>query len=266
MAAIDTIGGVATIGAGPVWTAVTTASGDSLTVRDFPDNANAWLYAMVVKGPHADAIRVWSPRLHDNVTGINVRNGEAVSTRTLSHRCPQMLYRADTLIEELNGTAADVNGGSLHVYYESLPGASARLASWGDISGIIKSVKAFEVAVTNSGTAGTWTDTVVTTTENQFHADADYAVLGFGTDVANLAIGVKGQETGNLRICGPGTIVALDTSDYFIKLSDELSKPAIPVWNANNRASFYVSTIDNVASSTPTVTLVCAELSQTAPV
>ena len=266
MPAIDSIGAVATIATGPVFTAVTVASGDSLTVRDFPDSANAWLYGMVYKGPHAGAIRVRSPRMHDNVTGINVRNGEAVSTRTIAHRAPQALYRADTLIEELNGTAADVDGGMLNIYYESLPGANARLASWGDISGIIKSIKAFETAVTNSGTAGTWTDTVITTTENQFHADADYAVLGYATDVANLGIGVKGQETGNLRVAGPGTIVALDTTEWFVNLSNDLQRPAIPVFNANNRASVYVSTIDNVASSTPTVTLVCAELSQLAPV
>lgn len=260
MAAIDTVAGVATIGAGPVWTALTTAPGDSLQVRAFPQAGSAFLYMMSVKSPHAAAQRVRSPRLHDNVTGINLRTGETVAARFLTDYAAQNLISTDTLIEELNGTAADVNGGLLGIYYTQLPGSDGRYHSWGDIKNNIKNLKPFEVACTNSAAAGTWTDTLITATEDQLHANTDYAVLGYNTDTNVLGVGVKGQETGNLRAGGPGTTSTLRTDNYFVGLSEDSGMPMIPVFNSNNKGSFYVSTVDSIASTTPTVTLVCAEL------
>ena len=264
MPAIDTINtGVAN--PSTVYTATVASSGDSLTVRNFPTTSPAYLDHLFRRGATKGAFRVRSPRFHDNVTGINFASAETVDTLTLPAQLNQPLYPSDTLIAEITGGAAETDGGVLVIYYTQVQGIQARLNSWSDISGIIKSVKPFQVAVTNSGTIGAWTDTVITTTENQFHADADYAVLGFKTDTVQSAVGIKGQETGNLRICGPGSLTGFDTADWFVRNSQLSGLPYIPVFNANNRASVYVSTCDVVASTTPTVTLICAELTQPAP-
>lgn len=263
--AIDSINTTATNPSG-TYTATAAAAGDSLTIRNFPATSPAYLEHIIRRGATAGAARVRSPRLHDNVTGINQFSGEVVDTLSLPNQLNQPLYPSDTLIAEVTGGAAETDGIGLLVYYSQLPGVTARLANWGDISGIIKSVKPFQVAVTNSATIGAWTDTVITTTENQLHADSDYALLGYRTSAALSMVGLKGQETGNLRVCGPGTTTTLDTEDWFLRWNLAAQYGTIPVFNANNRASLYVSTCDVAASTAATITLVCAELSQPAPV
>ena len=266
MGAIDTMAGTVAIAAGPVYTAISTvASGDSLTVRDFPDSASAFIHALSFKGAHVGGVRVRSPRMHDSSEGISVRSGDLASTLLLPEYMAQPLYKADPLIVELIGTAADVDGGAVHLYYTDLPGSSARLFSPGDIRPLVKNIKAFPTAVTNSATVGAWTDTKITTTSDQLHADADYAVLGIATDVAMLAMGVKGQETGNLRNTTDAGTIGLDTTQYYVDLATKLQLPCIPVFNANNKGSYFISTVDTVASSTANVTLVLAELSSRLP-
>lgn len=264
MPAIDTINTFVTNPSG-TFTAVTAAPGDSLTIRNFPTTSPAYLEHVFRRGASKGFVKITSPRLHDNVSGINWASAETIDTLTIPFQPNQPLYPSDTLAITATGGASETDGVSMLVYYTNVQGIQARLNSWGDIQGIIKSVKPFYTAVTNSGTIGTWTDTVITTTDNQLHADADYAVLGFKTDTVQSMVGVKGQETGNLRICGPGSLTGLDTADWFVKWGLQSNMPCIPVINANNRASVYVSTCDVVASSTPNVTLFLAELSQPAP-
>lgn len=265
MPAIDTIAGVATVAAGPAFTALTMASGDSATLRDFPQTNPAFLFDAAFAGPHAGALRVRSPRLHDPNTGINIRCSEDPSTDIWPDGVLQPLYPGDNLTIEVIGTAADVDGAALMIYYAQAGGLSARLFDWPTVKPLIKNAKPFTTSVTNSGTAGTWTDTVITTTENQLHADADYAVMGLTTDTAQIAIGVKGQDTGNLRACCAATATSLATANYFLRNSQATGLPLIPVLAANNRGSIYVSSIDDTASTTPQITLWLAELSQQLP-
>jgi hypothetical protein len=262
MPAIDTVAFVATIAAGPVFTAVTPASGDSVTLRNFSQADGAFMFAAAFSGAAKGQLRIRSPRLHDSNTGIILASGELPSTLLWPRGIGQPLYPSDVLTVELNGTAAAVDGGFFSVYYNNLSGANARLHTWHDVQPLIVNVKPFVTAVTNSGTAGTWTDTVVTTTDNQLAADADYAVLGYTVDTAMLAVGVKGQETGNLRVAGPGSLIGLDTAEYFLAMDDRYASPFVPVVNANNRGSLYVSTLDRTASTAGNVTLWMAELGQ----
>jgi hypothetical protein len=264
MPAFDTVYTFATNpGAGP--TATAPAPGDNLTVRNFNNATDtAILEQLIRRGVTAGYARVRSPRLHDNVTGINMYSGEAVDTLGIPMPANQLLYPADNLITEISGGGAETDAVVFTVYYSNLPGITARLANWGDISGIIKNVKAFQTAAPAGANA--WTDTVVTTTENQFHADADYAVLGYRASANCAAVGVKAPETGNLRVCGPGTTTTLDTTDWFVRQSNQNNLPMIPIINANNRFGWFVSAVDVAAVAGLIVTLVCAELSQPAPV
>ena len=264
MSAIDTVyTSAANPGAGP--TAFAAAVGDSLNVRDFnAATATAELRQLIRRGATAGYARVRSPRLHDNVTGINMYSAETVDTLSFPGELGQPLYPNDTLIVEGSGGAAETDAAVMSIYYSDLGGIQARLASPGDILPIVKSVKAFQVAAPAGANA--WTDTLITTTENQLHADEDYAVLGYRSSAACAAVALKGQETGNLRIGGPGTTTTLDTTDWFIRQSEKSGRPHIPVFNANNRGSIYVSAVDVAAVAGLIVTLFCVELSQRAPV
>lgn len=243
-------------------TNATVANGDSATVRYFPPTSPAYLEAISVQASGTRIARITSPLMHDNVTGLTFNTAEQPSSFLLPQEIGQPLNAGDTLTVGLDAAATSDSLAVLFNYYTQLPGASARLVSWGDISGIVKSIKAMEVDCTTSATIGQWSDTVITTTENQLHARTDYAVLGYASSVAVVAVAVKGQDTGNLRVGGPGVITAFDTTDYFVQMSNLHGRPHIPVFSADNRGSFYVSTAANTASVATKTTLILAELTQ----
>jgi hypothetical protein len=245
-------------------TAATSADGDSFTVRQYAATSFAKLEAVIVKaGTAGRAVQIKSPTFHDDVRGIEFHTVEDPATFLLPPEVGQPLTSGDNLIVQIDAAAASYATLAMLNYYGDVNGLSARLHSWGDISGIIKSIKPLEVDVTNDATPGTWTDTVITTTEDLLHAGSDYAVLGIITDVAQTVVGIKGQETGNLRVCAPGSTSSLDTSDYFVRMSEMHGTPHIPVFNSLNKGSIYASTADDTASTTPKVQLILAELSQT---
>lgn len=240
----------------------TLAPGDSAIVRFFPQTNPAFLEAVAVQSSGVRAARITSPLLHDNVTGMTFQFAEQPSSFLLPQEVGQPIQSGDTLSVQLDAAATSDSVAVLCNYYTNLPGAQARLAMWGDISGTVKSIKPVEVDVASSATIGAWSDTLITTTENQYHAKTDYAVLGYASSVAVCAVAVKGQETANLRVGGPGVITSFDTTDYFIQMSNYHGRPHIPVISADNRFSVYVSVLANTASVATKVTLILAELSQ----
>lgn len=262
--AIDTISGHVANPSGTI-TAVTMATGDSATVRNFALTDSAFIAAVIRDGATAGSVQVRSPLLHDNTRGIQFETSEAPAAFLMPRQVGQPIRPNDTLVISASGGSAETEIVGLVNWYSNMAGAAARLHSWGDISGLIKNIKPVEVSVTASGTIGTWVDTALNATEDLMHADSDYAVLGYLADTDLSIIAVKGQETGNLRVGGPGPVSTLDISDYFVSMSAKHGLPMIPVINANNRASIYVSVIDNVASTTSNVQLILAELSQTLP-
>lgn len=263
--AIDTVGLYLTNAAttAETLTAMTASSGDSLSVRNYNPPAYAKLEAVFAQGVSGDQLRITSPMLHDDVTGLTWGPVESPAQFLFPPVTGQMLYPSDTLVVKYGAAASASSIAALLNYYSDLPGASARLHMWGDIAGIIKAVKTWEVDLTTSATIGTWEDTAINTTDSQFHAGHDYAILGFTTDTALACIAVKGQETGNLRVGAPGTTDTLDISTYFVDMSAKHGTPHIPVFNADNKGSFYVSSLANTASVSAKVYVVAAELQHT---
>lgn len=250
-------------GAGP--TAFAAVAGDSLVVRNFAPTATAKLVQLTRRGATAGFFRVRSPLLHDNVRGIMFTTGETPSILGIPHDIAQTLYAQDALIAEGSGGAAETDLGILSIYYTDLLGAAARLHSLGDISGIYDHVKPLTVAVTSSATIGAWVDTVITTTEDLTRANTDYAVLGYVTNVALGIVAVKGPDTANLRVGGPGSVNVEDTANWFLDQARFHNVPYIPVFNSANKGSTFVSVVDSAASTAATVTLILAKLSQNLP-
>lgn len=264
MVAIDTVVGKA-VNPSSTYAAVTFASGDSGSVRSFAPTDSCFLERITRAGATAGGVRVLSPLLHDNVRGITFNANDNPTAFTLPKGRGQRVRPQDTLAVSLTGGTAETDLAILSFYYTNLPGADARLKSWADVLPLIANIKPVEVDVTNSATIGNWTDTVITTTENLLKANTDYAVLGFTTDTLQAMVGVKGVETGNLRVCGPGNTRTEDTSYYFVDWSDREGTPHIPIINAANANGIYISTVDTVASSTPKISLTLAEMSSLVP-
>jgi hypothetical protein len=174
----------------------------------------------------------------------------------------QPVYGADVTQVTISGGGAETDGVAFGIYYTDLPGVQAVLKSPGDILPMIANIKPVEVDVAATATAFLWNDTVITATENLLKANTYYAILGYETDTAAVAVGVKGPETGNLRLCGPGAVSGFLLADYFVEMSLRHGNPYIPVFNANNRANFFVSTAFAAVAGTIKITLNLAELIQ----
>lgn len=236
------------------------ASGDTLQVKNFDQASKAYLENITVKGTAARTVRVLSPSLHDPVRGITFVTAQAPSVFAMPREVGQPLQRGDVLTLQLNSGATDSTAAVLQHYYENLPGAQANLVSWSDIAGYIDNIKPVQVAATSSATIGAWNDVALNSTEDLLHADTWYAVLGYVVDVACLAVSVRGPDTGNLRISGPGSVLTGFTGDYFVTESDRTGRPHIPLINSNNKGGTTVSTADNAASTAVQVQLILAEL------
>jgi hypothetical protein len=239
-----------------------TNSGDSLGVRSFDSPAYARLEAIFLQGSGTRSARLLSPRLHDNVTGLSFTAAESPTQFLLPKDVGQPLYSADTLTLQLDAAASSDTVAALFNYYSDLEGIDAKLLTWEQVKARMIDIKTFQVAVTSSATIGGWTDTVITTTENQLKADFSYAVLGFETNSALLCMGLKGPATGNLRVCAPGSTETLELSSYFIEMGMRHNAPHIPAFKANDRAATNISVAANTASVSATVTCVAARLAQ----
>lgn len=264
--AMDTIGFTRTAGgaADTVFTAATMSPGDTSTIRNFNPQSLAFLTNVLLAFTTPGAqVRVRSPLFHDNVQGIRVIPGESPIRFSLPKEAAQMLRPQDTLtIEQIVNLAAEKNTGALSVFYQDLPGAAARLHMLGDVLGLIKNIKPLLVAAPENATVGTWADVVLTTTEDLLKANTDYAVLGYTTDRAEVAIGIKGPDTANLRVCGPGDVRTVEVQRYFADQSDLHGLPMIPVINSANKGATFVSVLSQATGGTPNVQLILAELAR----
>lgn len=242
-------------------TAATAASGDSLGVRSFAQGAQASLENVYLQGASPPRrFRLLSARLHDNVTGVSFQALESPTEFLLPPEASQPLYSADVLVAQMDAAASSDTVAALLNYYTDLPGITQNLYTWPQIKSRIIDYKPVEVDCTSAATIGQWSDTLITTTENQLKADYEYAVLGIEGSAAFCAVGVKGSATGNLRVCAPGASPTLRLTDYFVTMSNEDGKPFIPVFNSNDRFAFYVSVLANTANATDNVFLILARL------
>ncbi len=262
MPAIDTVAFFATEGAAAAFPqALAAAPGDSLTIRNFAAGQSASINAILYSAGGGERIRVVSPNMHDNQTGITFEPAEVPAQFLVPQNVNIGVQANDTLTVQGGIAAAGTIAGALQVYYSQLPAIQQRLHMWGDISGNIRYIKTCEVDL-GAIAVGAWTDTLITATENQLHSNKDYAVLGYQCATALDVVGVKGSATGNLRVCGPGASSTLDITEYFVTMSELNSTPYIPVFNSDDRTAFYVSAFNHVAAADAAdhVYLVLAEL------
>lgn len=263
--AIDTVGIFRTSGGGAdtVFAASTVAPGDSLQIRNSVGRDSAHLERIMHDARAGSAFRVRSPVLHDVAEGIQLFVGQNPGAEDDSDYARQVLQPQDVLIaEQLVNAITSTDVFALGIVYDDLPGSSPRLHTWAEIAPLVKNVKFLQVKMAGTFAVGSWLDTALTATENLLHANTDYAVLGFITDTAVCAAGLKGMDTGNLRICGPGVVDVKVTKDYFIVESERHGGPRIPVINAANAPSSFVSVYSKSTPVNVNIQLQIAELAR----
>lgn len=258
--ALEVVAGSAT-NPGAAFTALTPGTGNTFAIRSADANSAIYLDDQWAKGGTAGVFRIRSPRMHDNVTGLGFPY-QINAPRTFLERVPpQPLYPVDTLIPEITGGAAETDVGLFAIWYESISGLSANLATWDEIAPRIKNVLTNQVNVTAAGSLGAWSaGTAINATEDKLHADGTYALLGWESTVGVAAIAVAGTDTANLRVGGPSPAEPIETRDWFIRASQETGRAYIPLIKANNKGTTLVYQLDNLAGAANLTFLALAEL------
>lgn len=262
---------------GSAFEALAAATGDSLSIIDFPDESAAYVEEIAAGNSASKMeVAVFSPRFGDNQYGVRLQQmfnptlsgADGVPQLLLPREVDIPVYSTDTLNVQVNGTASDNANVTLQLYYENIRGAGQRLATWEQIKPLIMQPGAYasrtlgiEVTVT-PGTTGNYGSTVaLNANDDRLQADFDYALLGYTTDQPCLCVGIKGPDTGYYRIPMPGHWDARHTADWFVAQSAWRRTPHIPIINSNNKATTFLDAIHPANSGATKVSLIMAQLS-----
>lgn len=252
--------GAVAIGAGPVLTDVPAGAGSSFTVRNANLSSAVKLLDVWSKGAAVGRVEITSPNLVPVSNGIRIQTPTGLADFLMPGPPFQELVPQDNLTVQVDGTAADVYAACLQSWYDDLPGGSPVLKMPGDILGATEFVFGWPVAGAAGGTVGDQGDAVITTTVDSSTANRWYAVLGYVCDVSVAAVGIKGVDTSQLYVAGPGDTNPHRTRSYFADLSMRSGYPCVPLFNAANKGNTNVTVVDNAASTAVNVTLMLAQL------
>lgn len=252
-----------TTAASTTFTALTMGTGDSLTIQAVNGNSKVWLLNAWGDWQTAGNLRIRSTKLHDAVQGIRLLGVASEVMPLMADGCPQLLYSQDTLTVEMtgSGTGGDIESVSLLLYYEDLPGAQQRMATYDQIKSRIVNIFTSENSLA-TGTGGGYTGEEAINAElDQWKANTDYALLGYNVSVECCSVGWRSTELSNLRVGGPGNEQHKDmTRNWFKQLSQTYNLPLIPIFNAANKASILVDAVQDENGADTIVTSYFAEL------
>lgn len=258
--ALEIISGKAT-NPSTTFTALTMATGDSATVRNFQDSDMAFMEDMWAQGATAGAVRVTSPRLHDNLQGIRLGYAAATPQPLTPPDLKQRLRPQDNLTLQITGGGGEVDVASFLNVYNNLPGVDANLQTWEQVKPQIRNIAGVQTDHTIGATAGDYSgQQTIVSLYDTLKANEHYAILGYLVSAAVCSIGFRSPDFGNLRVGGPGTIQRLETRSWFKDLALRNGEPFIPVFNAANKFSTFVDLFSTATAGAVSVWTILAEL------
>lgn len=237
-------------------------TGDSLTIRGTAKKAH--LLAGWTNFQSQGFLRFTSPRLHDTTVGLQFQAPVGIAESELP--IVQALAPQDTLTAFGVGsaTAGDIEQGAIVVGYEDLLGINGRFVNKKDL--IRRADELFTVRTTlaAAGTSGGYSgEEAIDSDQDQFKANQDYAILG-GSAIVDAGtvctIGIRAPDWGNLRVGIPGSLTPERYSNWFVRLSERIDSPTIPVFNSSNRGVVLVDVAKNEVDGDPEIILWLARL------
>jgi hypothetical protein len=248
--------------------AYTPGNGQSFNVRALAPNTNAHLETIWTNSQDAGYTRIRSPRLHDDVVGIEVQHNIGDATPLEAECFTQMLYSQDSLTVEDYFTSAptvtDVQQVGFQVYYDDLPGVSANILPWAQVKPMIQSYYGVYVDPESNATVGEWGVGVpINSEQDNFKANSWYALIGYLTPTLFTAFALQGTDIGNLFVGGPGAVDPLITRRWFPYMEEISGFPSIPVINSQNKGATQVQVFDKTASTHYPIGLLFAYLGPT---
>jgi hypothetical protein len=218
---------------------------DSATFFNVPQGSAAYLAEIwATDNLHACEISITASRFHDQVFGIRASVSSGATAAPVNRAfcispigVDQPIFPSDVLSVQCNGTAADDVIVTITVYYPDIPGIHARLATPQYVQQNTKNLVGINTNLTpGDGVAGT--AVALNAADNRLHANTDYALLGYSSNLAFASLTVSGVDTGNLKVGGPVLgEPAHDAMMYYDMAVAYGNAPLIPIINSNNAGS-----------------------------
>jgi hypothetical protein len=263
--ALDTITSTGTQ-IGSSLAALTVVSGDSFQIKNAALTSNVWMLNFWADVQLAGVVRIRSPKLHDNVDAIRSRTLVNCLDPLLPFGVPQKFWPQDIEIVELQGstTASQIESVVQMMYYDDLPGASARFITPDQLKARMKNFFGNRIAITLGTTAAYAGSLAINNAVDLLKANTDYAVLGMTTDLRVAGIFLRGPDTSNLRCPVPGGTNTLGALRYgaqwFRQMSTNYGIGLIPVINSANKGATQIDCMADNNGGTANVTIWLAEL------
>src|SRR6266568_1569670 len=217
---------------------------DSATFFNVPQGSLAYLAEVwAVNNLHACEISITASRFHDQVYGIRGSVTSGATTAPVNRSVcldgigiDQPIFPSDVLSVQANGTASDDVIVTLLIYYQDIPGIKARLATYEYVKANTKNVVGINTNLTpGDGVAGT--AVALNASDNRLHANTEYALLGFTSNLAFASLTLAGVDTGNLKVGGPVLGDPGHDGSLFVDYARAYNAPLIPIINSNNAGS-----------------------------
>ena len=250
---------------GATLAALAAVTGDSLAVRASPEAKRIDLVQFWTDVQVAGTARVKSPRMHDNVQNIRVDTIISDLYPLMPWGLKQRLYSNDVIGVDLAGSAVagDIEYVLLMLLYEDLGGANASFIDVAELMRRAGNIMTVENTIATGATAAWAGGEAINAEFDQFHANAEYALIGYLVDTEAPAVAWRGPNTSNYRVGGPGIETDRSiTPDWFIKLSRMLNVPLIPVIKAENKAGTLIDALQDENGADTTVISYLVELSK----
>ena len=234
-------------------------------IRGTDTSKPAWMLSTFAFCATAGAMRLTSPRLHDQVQGyrwqVPAASVQPKYAGPINQAWANRLYAQDNITAQISGGGSELDCLAMLVAYSDLAGVQGRFIDpqtlkTAGINGLTQ-----EVTITG-GTDGNWDGGVaINSTFDTLIANTDYAILGGVVNTRGCAIGISGVDLGNLRVGFPAepTLQHL-TNNWFVELANAFNFACIPVINSANKAAVIIDAMTNGAGGTYIVDLNLVQL------
>lgn len=247
-------------------------TGDVLGVQNFTQGQARIIEWWGIDSASVAELAMFSSRFHDPTFGIRaaipslVPGGAAkpAAHDLLPGLLAQRVYSGDTITVKASGTAADGVVTSFITEYDDLPNLTTPFYDWPTVQNLIVNLVGINVAAVASGTLGAYgAARAINADDDRLKADTYYAILGTTMRVPVTTVSLIGPDWANQRIGLPGGVAGeFNPASFFVDISQKWGKPMIPVIAANNKTTTTIQIADDVASTSPQLDLILAELSQ----
>lgn len=229
-------------------------TGNSATIRKFPDGFGANIIALWGKHQTTGEIRLLSPNLNEATQGIRVNDIAALVENLLPFGAINPVQSNDQITFQLTGSATggDIEFGACLIDYDNLPGIQGNFIDADELRAMGGQVAVVENTLA-LGTSGDYTGQEAINAEMEILNRTDrYALLGCSVSALALCIRYLGIDTGNLGVGVPAYAAWRNQGiNWFVYLSEAVraatGKPGktIPVLDATNQDNFLIDGVQD---------------------